>query len=64
MRRWPETADPDATFKQKSGVKGEVSYEPRLNAKKYRQESRRVQQQSMQSLKGKLEDFVDDEGGD
>jgi ribosome biogenesis GTPase / thiamine phosphate phosphatase len=58
------TADPDATFKQKSGVKGEVSYEPRLNAKKYRQESRRVQQQSMQSLKGKLEDFVDDEGGD
>jgi ribosome biogenesis GTPase / thiamine phosphate phosphatase len=58
------TADPDATFKQKSGSQGETSFEPRLNTRKYRQESRRSQQQSMQSLKGKLADFVDEDAAD
>lgn len=51
---------PDEALKQKTGRQGVVSYEPRLQSK-YRQVSRRTQQQSVQSLKGKLEDFLETE---
>lgn len=52
-----QQSDPDAALKQKSKRKGEVQFEPRLAAK-YRQESRRTQKQSMQVVKGRLEDLL------
>ncbi len=41
-----QQSDPDAVMKLKS-KKGEAQYEPRLDTKKYRQESRRTRQQSL-----------------
>jgi ribosome biogenesis GTPase / thiamine phosphate phosphatase len=52
---------PDSTFKVKTTAKGELSYEMRLDRGKYRRESRRTQQQSMQILKGTLEDWLEEE---
>lgn len=50
--------DPDATMKRKVRGKDQVTYEPRLNRHKYRQESRRAQQQVVQVMKGNVEDFL------
>ncbi|MGV0026511.1 small ribosomal subunit biogenesis GTPase RsgA [Phormidesmis priestleyi] len=50
-----QQADPDAVMKLKSKGKGEAKYEPRLDTKKYRQESRRTRQQSLQSLKNDID---------
>jgi ribosome biogenesis GTPase len=49
-----QQSDPDAAMKLKS-KKGEAQYEPRLDTKKYRQESRRTRQQSLQSLKNDID---------
>jgi ribosome biogenesis GTPase / thiamine phosphate phosphatase len=46
-----QQTNPDAVLKAKTGSKGEPHYEPRLVAKKYRRESRRTQQQILQSWK-------------
>jgi ribosome biogenesis GTPase len=52
----------EATLKQKVQGKYEVSYEPRLDSKKYRRESRRSRRQAMQDLQGNVEDLLDSEG--
>jgi ribosome biogenesis GTPase len=49
-----QQSDPDAAMKLKS-KKGEAQYEPRLDTKKYRQESRRTRQQSLQLLKNDID---------
>lgn len=56
-----QQADPDAAMKLKTKGKGEAKYEPRLDTKKYRQESRRTRQQSLQSLKHDIEDLMKSE---
>jgi ribosome biogenesis GTPase len=43
-------ADPESTQKLKSSGKGQSSYEPKLETKKYRQKSRRTQLQELQQL--------------
>ena len=53
---------PDAALKQKTNSAGEATYEPRLKSK-YRQVSRKTEQQSMQVMKGKVGDWLDDEDG-
>ncbi len=60
-----QQSDPDAVLKLKS-KKGEIQYEPRLDTKKYRQESRRTRQQSLQSLKKDIDQLMknDEEEGD
>ncbi|MBC5794992.1 small ribosomal subunit biogenesis GTPase RsgA [Sphaerospermopsis sp. LEGE 00249] len=45
-----EQADPESTLKVKAKGKGESKYEPKLESKKYRRVSRRVQVQSLQDL--------------
>ena len=57
-----QQSDPDAVMKLKS-KKGEAQYEPRLDTKKYRQESRRTRQQS---LKHDIDRFMksDEDEGD
>ncbi len=50
---------PDEALKKKSNRDGEVTYEPRLKTK-YRAESRRSQQQSIQVMKGKVGDWLED----
>ena len=50
---------PDAALKQKTNSAGDVTYEPRLKSK-YRQVSRKTEQQSMQVMKGKVGDWLDD----
>jgi ribosome biogenesis GTPase / thiamine phosphate phosphatase len=55
-----QQAEPDAVLKQKMRGKGAVGYEPRLDSK-YREASRRVQKQSTQTLKGRVEDFLGEE---
>lgn len=50
---------PDDALKKKSNRDGEVTYEPRLKSK-YRAESRRSQQQSIQTMKGKMGDWLED----
>ncbi len=60
-----QQSDPDAMMKLKS-KKGEAQYEPRLDTKKYRQESRRTRQQSLQSLKHDIDRLMksdEDENG-
>ena len=42
-----QQTDPDATFKMKTNRRGKSQYEPRLEAKKYRRQSRRSQNQSL-----------------
>ncbi|MBE9031155.1 small ribosomal subunit biogenesis GTPase RsgA [filamentous cyanobacterium LEGE 11480] len=54
-----QQADPDAIMKRKVRGKDQVTYEPRLNRHKYRQESRRSTKQSVQVMKGRVEDFLD-----
>jgi len=49
-------SDGETALKQKSQANGEVTYEPKLKSK-YRAESRRHQQQSVQVMKGKSEDW-------
>ena len=60
-----QQSDPDAVMKLKS-KKGEANYEPRLDTKKYRQESRRTRQQSLQSLKHDIDRLMksDEDEGD
>lgn len=59
-----QQATPDAALKQKSNSTGQITYEPRLKAK-YRAESRRSQQQSVQVMKGNVQDWLEeDEGGE
>ncbi|MFM2431504.1 MAG: hypothetical protein RLZZ511_2717 [Cyanobacteriota bacterium] len=53
-----QQATPDAAFKKVVRGKTEVTYEPRLNRAKYRQTSRRSQQQSVQVMKGNVADFL------
>ncbi|NJR48277.1 MAG: small ribosomal subunit biogenesis GTPase RsgA [Leptolyngbyaceae cyanobacterium CSU_1_3] len=53
-----QQSDPDAVMKLKTKGKGEAKYEPRLDTKKYRQESRRMRQQSLQSLKNDIENLM------
>ncbi len=43
-------ADPESTQKLKISGKGQSSYEPKLETKKYRQKSRRTQLQELQQL--------------
>jgi ribosome biogenesis GTPase / thiamine phosphate phosphatase len=50
----------ETVMKQKSQAKGEVTYEPKLKSK-YRAESRRHQQQAVQVIKGKVEDWENEE---
>ncbi len=50
----------ETALKQKSQAKGEVTYEPKLKSK-YRAESRRHQQQGVQVMKGKVEDWENEE---
>jgi ribosome biogenesis GTPase / thiamine phosphate phosphatase len=45
-----QQADPESTQKLKSKGKGQSSYEPKLETKKYRQKSRRTQLQELQQL--------------
>ncbi len=54
-----QQAQPDAAMKRKVRGKAQDTYEPRLNHRKYRQVSRRSQQQSMQVMKGRVEDFLE-----
>jgi ribosome biogenesis GTPase / thiamine phosphate phosphatase len=56
-----QQADPDAVLKAKTGSKGETHYEPRLVTKRYRRESRRNQQQSLQVLKNDLDSLLNEE---
>ncbi len=42
-----QSRDPEAVLKRKFNESGEITYEPRLAQKKYRQESRRSQRQSL-----------------
>ena len=60
-----QQSNPDAVMKLKS-KKGETQYEPRLDTKKYRQESRRTRQQSLQSLKHDIDRLMksDEDEGD
>jgi ribosome biogenesis GTPase len=51
----------EATLKQKVRGKDEISYEPRLDSKKYRRESRRSRQQAMQEMRGNVDDLLDSE---
>lgn len=53
-----QQSDPDAVMKLKMKSKGEAKYEPRLDTKKYRQESRRTRQQSLQSLRNDIENLM------
>jgi ribosome biogenesis GTPase / thiamine phosphate phosphatase len=55
-----QQAEPDAVLKRKTKGKGTVGYEPRLDSK-YREASRRVQKQSTQTLKGRVDDFLSEE---
>lgn len=54
-----QQAQPDAAMKRKVRGKAQDTYEPRLNHRKYRQVSRRSQQQSMQVMRGRVEDFLE-----
>lgn len=45
-----QTADQDSNMKLKSRQKGESYYEPRLESKKYRRESRRTQHQTLDAM--------------
>lgn len=45
-----QQADPESTLKLKTKGKGQNRYEPKLEAKKYRQKSRRTQLQELQQL--------------
>jgi ribosome biogenesis GTPase / thiamine phosphate phosphatase len=56
-----QQAEGDGALKAKTGSKGETEYEPRLAIKKYRRESRRTQQQSLQALKHDLKHLRDQE---
>jgi len=49
-----DSTDPDATFKIKVTGDGQVQHEPRLQAKKYRRESRRSRKQTLQELSYEL----------
>jgi ribosome biogenesis GTPase / thiamine phosphate phosphatase len=55
-----QQSEPDAVLKRKTKGKGTVEYEPRLESK-YRETSRRVQTQSTQTMKGRVEDFLEGE---
>lgn len=48
-------ADPEATLKLKTKGKGGKQYEPKLEAKKYRRQSRRTQLQALQELYNETE---------
>lgn len=45
-----QTADQDSSMKLKSRQKGESYYEPRLESKKYRRQSRRTQHQTLDAM--------------
>jgi ribosome biogenesis GTPase len=45
-----EQSDPESTMKVKAKGKGKSQYEPKLESKKYRRVSRRVQVQNLQDL--------------
>ena len=53
--------DPEAVLKRKVGQAGQVEYEPRLAQKKYRQQSRRSQRQSLHHLTGSSADWLEQE---
>lgn len=53
--------DPEASLKRKNRGSGQVNYEPRLAQKKYRQQSRRSQQQSLQSFQSSSDWLDQDE---
>ncbi len=55
-----DQADPDEVLKLKSKRSG-AQYEPRLDTKKYRRESRRTQQQSLQQLRNDLDSLREKE---
>jgi ribosome biogenesis GTPase / thiamine phosphate phosphatase len=63
-RKQNKQSDSDATMKQKTKGNNQVTYEPRLNPNKYRQESRRSSKQNVQHLKGNAADFLQDEDGE
>ncbi|MBW4470477.1 MAG: small ribosomal subunit biogenesis GTPase RsgA [Stenomitos rutilans HA7619-LM2] len=48
--------DSEATLKRKSNRDGQEQYEPKLETKKYRRPSRRVQQQTLQNMRYDLKD--------
>ena len=54
-----DSPDPEATYKVKATLAGQVSHEPRLQAKKYRRVSRRRRQQALQELRCELTDTVE-----
>jgi len=45
-----QKTDQDSTLKLKTGQKGESHYEPRLESKKYRRQSRRTQHQTLDAM--------------
>lgn len=51
--------DPESALKVKMGESGQIQHEPRLQAKKYRQVSRRSRKQALQDLCDELTDSVD-----
>jgi ribosome biogenesis GTPase / thiamine phosphate phosphatase len=53
-----DQANPDATMKRIDRGNDQVTYEPRLNQHKYRQESRKSRKQSEQVMKGNVADFL------
>jgi len=54
-----QLSDPESTTKLKSTGKGQTQHEPKLETKKYRRPSRRMQQQTLKELyKGKAENLL------
>ncbi|MEL7036061.1 MAG: small ribosomal subunit biogenesis GTPase RsgA [Cyanobacteria bacterium J06592_8] len=53
--------DEESTVKSKTTSGGKQKYEPRLNSKKYRRSSRRVQNQTLQDLCDDIEDLDSEE---
>lgn len=50
-----QTTDQDSSMKLKTKHKGEDSYEPRLESKKYRRQSRRTQHQTLEAMLKEVE---------
>jgi ribosome biogenesis GTPase len=54
-----DSPDPEAAFKVKMSLSGQISHEPRLQTKKYRRVSRRRRQQALQDLRCELTDTIE-----
>ncbi|MEB3293521.1 MAG: small ribosomal subunit biogenesis GTPase RsgA [Synechococcales bacterium] len=56
-----QQTEPEAILKAKTSANGKINYEMRLDRSKYRRESRKTRQQSMQVMKGKVIDWLEQE---